>query len=231
MADFLARVAARTLGLSPIVEPLMDPLFAGTRMMPHDETPDASQFGGGGGEPVAGSLGTAPARPRLAPLAGGAWVVTPTSADIATAALVGPARQVRGAHARPADATSEDTLGEADLAPADADPAPSYAPPATVFGGRDNQEATHRGRGAGAPAWLVPRRVAPAAAASAHVPTGPTERRSTSGKAGPRPVVRVTIGRVDVRAVLAPQLPAPVPPAGPRLTLDDYAQQRREGRR
>lgn len=46
------------------------------------------------------------------------------------------------------------------------------------------------------------------------------------------PTVRVTIGRVEVRAILPPTSPPPrIPPArrGPALSLDDYLKQRNEG--
>jgi len=48
------------------------------------------------------------------------------------------------------------------------------------------------------------------------------------------PIVRVTIGRVEVRAILLPTSPPPrIPPArrGPALSLDDYLKQRNEGQR
>jgi hypothetical protein len=47
------------------------------------------------------------------------------------------------------------------------------------------------------------------------------------------PIVRVTIGRIDVRAAPAPPLPSrkPARHAGPTLTLDAYLKQRKEGAR
>jgi len=64
--------------------------------------------------------------------------------------------------------------------------------------------------------------------ASAHGP------RSAAPAAPPdaAPTIRVTIGRVDVRAVEAPQRPArPAAPRQPAFTLEDYIRMRREGRR
>ena len=46
------------------------------------------------------------------------------------------------------------------------------------------------------------------------------------------PVVRITIGRVDVRAAApAPPPPDPPDPAAPRISLDDYLRQHSEGRK
>jgi hypothetical protein len=43
--------------------------------------------------------------------------------------------------------------------------------------------------------------------------------------------VRVTIGRIEVRATAPAPAPAPAArPTGPRLTLDEYLRRRREGR-
>ena len=54
----------------------------------------------------------------------------------------------------------------------------------------------------------------------------PEQRRSSHSPA-PSAVVRVTIGRIDVRAV---NPPAPsMPPPSPTLSLDDYLKQRNEG--
>lgn len=48
----------------------------------------------------------------------------------------------------------------------------------------------------------------------------------------PAPLIRVTIGRIDVRAVLPPaQLPRRTASTKPKLTLDEYLKQRNGGRR
>ena len=48
------------------------------------------------------------------------------------------------------------------------------------------------------------------------------------GKPGTTPSIRVTIGRVEVRAVMAPALPLrPKPKAAPRLSLEDYLRSRK----
>ena len=63
-------------------------------------------------------------------------------------------------------------------------------------------------------------------------PAAPADRvRDQPGEAAP--VIRVTIGRIDVRAVLPPAPPAPRPaaPTGPVLSLEEYLKQRDGGRR
>jgi hypothetical protein len=64
----------------------------------------------------------------------------------------------------------------------------------------------------------------------------PADRGAAESQTPPdaRPVIRVTIGRIDVRAVMPPAPPAPTPggaPPRPALTLEAYLSQRNEGRR
>jgi hypothetical protein len=62
---------------------------------------------------------------------------------------------------------------------------------------------------------------------SAHFPAAPAQSISDP------PIVRVTIGRIDVRAAPAPAAPTrkTAPPSGPKLTLDAYLKARKEGAR
>jgi hypothetical protein len=51
------------------------------------------------------------------------------------------------------------------------------------------------------------------------------------GRSAAEPVVRVTIGRIEVRATAPAPPPAPAArPAGPRLSLEEYLRRRNEGR-
>ena len=68
----------------------------------------------------------------------------------------------------------------------------------------------------------------------------PRSRLTTARRAAPAkqigdqpPAVRVTIGRIEVRAVVPPPQAPPRPaPRGPApLALDEYLEQRRSGRR
>jgi hypothetical protein len=54
----------------------------------------------------------------------------------------------------------------------------------------------------------------------------------TLGRGAEPPPVQVTIGRVEVRAILeAPPQPRSVPPSSPRVSLETYLRQGKEGRR
>ncbi len=59
------------------------------------------------------------------------------------------------------------------------------------------------------------------------------EARSRDGSRSERPVIDVTIDRIDVHAVVAPPPPSPAPPRpvapGPRLSLDQYLRGHRRG--
>ena len=76
---------------------------------------------------------------------------------------------------------------------------------------------------------VVVRAVRPAVAAAA---SSPPSRRSA--RRAEQPPVRVTIGRVEVRAVVPLAPPAPAPKPAPELvplSLEEYLDQRRSGRR
>ncbi|HEY4588516.1 MAG TPA: hypothetical protein VII86_04790, partial [Thermoanaerobaculia bacterium] len=63
--------------------------------------------------------------------------------------------------------------------------------------------------------------------------TPPSPRAEAGPAAAPasEPTIRVTIGRIEVRAAAPAPPPAPAPrPAAPRLTLEDYLRRRREER-
>jgi len=75
-------------------------------------------------------------------------------------------------------------------------------------------------------------RLVPVGAPETVAPLGP-ERLAPRQEESGAPVIRVTIGRVDVRAVLPPEpasKAAPLRPA-PRLSLDDYLKRQNGGAR
>jgi len=80
----------------------------------------------------------------------------------------------------------------------------------------------------------------PSEPVTVHPVTGPyrepmpsESRRMEQESPSSSPTVRVTIGRIEVRAVMAPAPPSPQRslPAAPRLSLEDYLKQRDGGRR
>jgi hypothetical protein len=81
------------------------------------------------------------------------------------------------------------------------------------------------GRAIGAEPPVRPTRAAPEPSLAVR-PSFPAELRRNA----PEPTVRVTIGRIDVRAVKAEEAPEPrkKPRPGPRMSLDDYLGQTRE---
>ena len=228
MADFLSRLAERTLGMGETVQPRLAPLFARgaeladeglveedeTRVVPPNEAPAAPQVMPAAAPNPAGEVESVPAaspepRSRRQDDAGieRRSVVREEPAPLLPPRDVRPARRVE-------------------------------PPPAETSAVGDFREMQ--------PPLLLPeRRAAPArpsaspAPAAAVRPPGPSQDERTStdgGRAQARaaevaPTVRVTIGRVEVRAVFpaveAPRV-SPAPP-GPRLTLQEYLKQRREG--
>ena len=69
----------------------------------------------------------------------------------------------------------------------------------------------------------------PAAAIEPARPTRGGDEAPAPEAAPAAPVIQVTIGRVEVRAVMAPPSP-PRPAPRPRLSLDDYLRQSRGDR-
>jgi hypothetical protein len=83
--------------------------------------------------------------------------------------------------------------------------------------------------------------LAATAAPYSHTPTpvGPPPQRTERGQAAAippasPPIIEVTIGRVEVRAVHPPApvaRPKPIAPAAPRLSLEEYLRNQNGGRR
>ena len=88
--------------------------------------------------------------------------------------------------------------------------------------------------------FLPPRRIAKPGEVVPPAPVTPSVQSASSplvepaGKPQAAPVIRVSIGRVEVRAVMAPQAPSPPlrqPRSGPSLSLEDYLKERGGGKR
>ena len=72
----------------------------------------------------------------------------------------------------------------------------------------------------------------PRPAAAPAVVARPTPAPAPTAAAAPAPpVVQITIGRVELRAIVTPASPRAVPPPAPKLGLDEYLRQRTGGAR
>ena len=72
----------------------------------------------------------------------------------------------------------------------------------------------------------------PRPAARPAIATRPTPATPQTAPAAPAPpVVQITIGRVELRAIVTPASPRAVPPPAPKLGLDEYLRQRTGGAR
>jgi hypothetical protein len=237
MSDYLTRLAARALGRAEVVQPRLPSLFEAAASPALDEhvIREAPPRDSGTirpappwspGRPVAepaspGDLSASPggrpdmpSRVRPAPPADDAEPSSDAAPPPGTAAMF--ARDRDAARARDAydGAGLEDGRAERrDARPSPADVPPDLAQP--VAPPRHRADATRSEARDAAPA----RGLRPAVA---------VERPARENA----PSVRVTIGRVEVRAVAPPPpRPAPARPRAPRLSLEEYVRLRDEGRR
>jgi hypothetical protein len=239
MADFLSRLAERSLGLARVARPRIAPLFAaGTRSRadgrfealdgdleaseaawPEPTGPARTQALAAVSPttPQAGELPESPL-PRQLPRSVQPLEDAPVVAA-GPAPLVAP-RPRRGVlqPARPEAGSNPLPFPSADHSPINELPARAY-------------------------------RAGPSAASSALQPAplvSRTSERTGGGEVGPegarerfrpraarpQPAIRVTIGRIEVHAVFPAAKPGPArAQQGPQLTLQDYVKQRGEGRR
>jgi hypothetical protein len=130
---------------------------------------------------------------------------------------IGPARHRRGVDAKPMPSVEAQRrhVGEGSEAEEEA-----AAPPKAHLGRPVPMAVGHRPQ------------LTPSPASSAPAPVDRHEEPQTPTPDAP--IIRVTIGRIEVRAIMPP---APAPPRqppsrpAPRLSLEEYLHQRREGRR
>lgn len=264
MTDFLTRLAERTLGLTPRVQPLLASRYAPGPAAPVvpdmlDEEHEATLTRPADPTPAPrsrdGALSTSESvLPRAVSKTHNASTTTGLAAATAENAAAPAAESLRGRPRRPvreASLASPERRGQA----ASAHPwlAPN-APDAMVQANQSGQhhevphaaallpspvpqvpwEATNGGRSvfdrpdgerAACRADAVRSRLASFA--------GHGEPLPSANESGP-PVIRVSIGRIEVRAILppAPAAERPVPAsASPALSLDQYLKQRQEVQR
>jgi hypothetical protein len=209
MADYLAGLAARALGVEMVVRPRPAARFEAQPLEEPESLPVAAapelDLKGRAAEPAAPMVRAEPLPPDK-PL---------------------QAREPAGEEAGHAAAVVLPAPAEARVKPREQElvrPSPVASTTHTAPRGRRTREAAR-------PEGIVER---PAAAVR------PTSRLTAARRATPAkqvrddpPPVRVTIGRIEVRAVVPPPQ-APPRPASRRpapLSLDEYLEQRRSGRR
>lgn len=230
MADFLSRLAERTLGIGGTVEPRLAPLFAGGAGLADDGLVEEDE--------------TVVAPRRETRVDAPAGLVAPRADERATE---GPRAASDEAHPYSDDAPVVERRTIERQAPAplpplrapaeDRVPGPPHPDAVEVGALRETQPPLllpeRRIAPAPLPALQTPVRAAPAPAAEPSA-TSSLDRASSPARIGDAtPTVRVTIGRVEVRAVFpAAEAPRSAPaPWEPSLTLEEYLKQRREGLR
>jgi hypothetical protein len=234
MRGFLERLGARALGLAPVAQPIVPPIFDPG----HGHGPGS---GAAGGMPVAELELAEPSDDR--PTASTAAVKDPGPRSVERArrdarepaAWDGPHAALRDYEreqepsGRAHDHGPQERFVET-LPPAGREAALVLAAPQE---GVRPEAADERWSG---PVLSVVPRVAP------HPQHPLSTRDNHSTMSGPRdpaaaaktaPVIRVTIGRIDVRADVPAPAPAraATPPRAPTLSLEDYLKQRKEGKR
>jgi hypothetical protein len=210
--------------MADVARPRIEPLFANESRVQGDAVPNGADVDL---ELPAGPL-PRPARPRSAQAAPPRPLVSSLASDAMEAPLA-PARL----HVRPRRDEQALTSARA-TSPLAADVSnPRESRPGSerhewlrpAGDGRESDNASFAAR--------------PTPLASDHNPRAAGESRPDPGRqerrmqaTAPQPSVRVTIGRVEVRAVFpAPTAATSQPRRSPELTLEDYVKQRSEGRR
>jgi hypothetical protein len=243
--DFLGRLAERSLGVGQIVRPRVAPLFAPRPLVVEEvrevesEAPPPPRPRPPVAEPEAEPAAAVPARVEHAPPP----VVSPVVEASETEPHVREVERVEDVHEIVVERVVAGTepVPPVAVGTAPEGPRPAVQEPEPVEPSRGlRPEPTPR------PTRTVerrpPARTVVRAAEPAPSPPEPHESwlepppatldRPLASLAPPPtepPVVRVTIGRVDVRAVLPPPAAERTPPKrAPRLTLEEYL---REGRR
>ena len=241
MADFLYRLAERALRLTPTVEPWIPPAYnagwVSPGLPPRDSIEEQSEAtilappGAADAPSDRGSLMPREVRPFDVADTSASLDPKPDAATAKRAATPSPGTpaeavrrepvstrftNARVVHAWPPDpARSERTAG----------PVPPSAPPTPVTVVPPEFALAH-------PPAIEPK-IPPLVIPSADRPARPraSESRGVQREAQ-APIVRVTIGRVDVRAVTTPApRPERAPVPTPRLTLTEYLERRERGGR
>lgn len=240
MADFLTRLIERSRDLAPRderVEPLIAPFFAaGPNTAPGDTMPgDVMNDVDEGLASVAQSNAQ-----RLAPAPRIAEAATRKAENISIA----PSPQGRESKAgvtlgiNPARALMDETQNARFNQTSHIEPLPptpkSTLPPAPLVNARPGlTDPADQSRRANREHFAIRPQVARADESSSRANEAANETANEKTGDQAAPIIRVTIGRVDVRAVsqTAPSARRPTTPAAPKLSLEEYLRQRGGGKR
>jgi hypothetical protein len=234
VSDFLGRLAARTLGEGGAIRPRLPSLF--------EPAP-----------PEGAHIPSEPEAPRTPPRLtkeDESTIVARHELEEATA-RVSPSAEPHAAEALPLPASARPEHEPVDpsrrsIRPPEAPAARKARPTPTLTLAEGRRERTPPAAPLGAsvepPPDRTPRVDAPVPDRRLHVPrvttSGHAEEPRVSAVTGPArhaepPVVHVTIGRIEVRAITPKEAPAPSAPSPrsePTLSLDEYLKRRAGGR-
>lgn len=227
MSGYLERLGARALGLAPVAQPIVPTIFdpgtgpgpgaAGSSLVaePEPAEPRQDRPVASAAVPSLGSRGERALRDAREPAA---W-------DGPRAAL-GESEREHAPDDRAHDRGPWERAVET-LPPAGREAALVLAAPRD--GGR--REAAEERGSEPVPSMVL--RVAPPPLSTRDHHATMSEQRDPAATAKSAPVIRVTIGRIDVRAEFPAPAPAraATPPRAPMLSLEDYLKQRKEGKR
>ena len=209
MADFLTRLAERTLGVAQVVQPIIAPVFAPEPALTREAF-------------------TVQHEERA--------LEAPTREADQSAVIHRPQHFNQNVYAHPEHiksiargaATDQENLTrshvpavESGIVPAQdaAAPTPSIVPSTTIPGPTSNADS---------PGTSFPTNWTP------FTRTDSEALQALQQREAPAPSIRVTIGRIEVRAIMPAKEPAARPPTrrpGPKLSLDDYLKQQNGGQR
>lgn len=229
MADFLTRLIERSRGLAPQltqgVEPIIAPFYAAGPNTPASGSalPEVMD------EEV---ISIADHRQAFAPLVTEAGQSDrPLNISIAPLSRRPESRDKVSPEIKPAGALADQTQRGQLNQPSGSEPLSPRTPKAMLPPARPGLTATDDGQSVRAnvePLMIRPQIVARADESNlrAGITTNGAANKVTSDQAAP--VIRVTIGRVDVRAVNAPARPVRrvAMPGAPKLSLEDYLRSR-----
>jgi hypothetical protein len=235
MSDFLGRLAARTLGAAPLAQPMGRNMFAPRIEHPAQEaffeTVSNSQRSENYSDGATGSISVSPARERP-PVTGNQSDISQTTFSVV---------DLRAAFHSESNTGTLSPIGRADVhsgvriqadLKARRDTADSSAETQSIHTGKQDLQ-NHFSSPVSSllvPSANLQREAFPA---SLSFPGSVANRERSADASSSAPVVKVSIGRVEIRAEFPAAVAKTFPQRSPSLglSLDEYARLRREGKR